>query len=243
LNIQKLLTAALVLTLWPSSVSAQSSWEIVDNSFLIEEAFNQERGVFQNIVTWTRARDGSWQTMFVQEWPAPGIRHQVSYSVPFSSVDGAEGFSDALLNYRYQLLHESRRQPALAPRASLVLPTGRKENGLGSGRMGLELNLPASKHFGNVYVHGNAGLRWLPDVSRQTFVGASGIWQTTPMFNLILEAIGELHGAFTISPGFRRGWNIGERQIVVGLAVPLVRRNGSTDSSLLTYFSYELPFH
>ncbi len=223
-------------------VYAQSSWEILDNSFLIEEAFNQERGVFQNIVTWTRGEDGGWQTTFVQEWPAPGVRHQLSYSLPFSGVNGSTGINDVLLNYRYQLLSEDGRRPAMAPRVSLVVPTGREEDGLGEGATGLELNVPVSKHFGNLYLHGNAGVRWLPDVARHTVVGASGIWRTSPMFNLLLEAIGEIGESFTLSPGFRRGWNIGERQIVAGVAVPVSRRGRSSSAAVLTYFSYELPF-
>jgi len=40
--------------------AAAWKWEILDNSFLVEEAFNQEAGVVQNILTWTRGRDGTW---------------------------------------------------------------------------------------------------------------------------------------------------------------------------------------
>ena len=47
-------------------------WEITDNSFLVEEAFNQEAGVVQNILTWTRGHHGTWDGNFTQEWPAPG---------------------------------------------------------------------------------------------------------------------------------------------------------------------------
>ncbi|HET9768159.1 MAG TPA: hypothetical protein VFS60_15000, partial [Thermoanaerobaculia bacterium] len=36
------------------ATDSSRKWEITDNSFLVEEAFNQERGVFQNIATWTR---------------------------------------------------------------------------------------------------------------------------------------------------------------------------------------------
>ena len=46
----------------------------------------------------------------------------------------------------------------------------------------------------------------------------------------------------TISPGFRRAWNAGEQQIVVGLALPISRSNNDVSVSALTYFSYELPF-
>jgi hypothetical protein len=131
---------ALFLLAWCARVEAQGAasaaasrkWEIVDNSFLVEEAFNQEAGVFQNIFTWVLSRHGAWAGNFTQEWPLPNTRHQ------FSSV----------------VLDES----------------------------------------------------------------------------------------FTLSPGFRRGWNFGERQFVIGIAAPITRSEGRSTTALLTYLSYELPF-
>ena len=64
----------------------------------------------------------------------------------------------------------------------------------------------------------------------------------TPMFNLMLEAFSALDRSTTVAPGFRRGWNVGDRQVVVGAAVPLPHVGGTTTAALLTYFSYELPF-
>jgi hypothetical protein len=169
------------------------------------------------------------------------MTHQFSYTVPFVSLDGRRGFGDVLINYRYQLLQETDGRPAMSPRLSLILPTGRENDGLGSGVVGLQLNGPVSKQFGDVYLHANAGWTWLPDVERTTHVAGSGIWRVTPMFNLMLEIVVELEESATMSPGFRRGWNIGDRQVVVGAAVPLTR-GGATTAALLTYFSYELPF-
>src|SRR5437773_2604871 len=102
--------------------NAAQKWEIIDNSFLVEEAFNQEAGVFQNIFTWARSRDGSWDAAFTQEWPAPNMAHQFSYTLGFSHAGSATGIGDVLLNYRYQLRAESARAPALSPRVSLILP-------------------------------------------------------------------------------------------------------------------------
>ena len=62
------------------------------------------------------------------------------------------------------------------------------------------------------------------------------------MFNLMLEGLIAVNNSATISPGFRRGWNFGDKQLVIGAAVPLTRAAGSTSAALLTYFSYELPF-
>jgi hypothetical protein len=236
-----ILAVALFVTVAPP-VAAQGKWEILDNSFLVEESFNQEAGVFQNIFTWTRVGRDTWEGTFTQEWPVPGIRHQLSYTVPFSRSNGASGLNDVMVNYRYQVLEETARRPAFAPRASLIVPTGREADGLGDGTFGLEINLPASKQFGDIYVHANAGLRWLPDADRHGFVAASAIWRTTPMFNLMLEVIDDFEAGVTVSPGFRRAWNVGERQIVIGFAVPVTRSSGTSTAAALSYFSYELPF-
>jgi hypothetical protein len=217
-------------------------FEITDNSFLVEEAFNQESGVVQNIFVWARNRDGLWDATFTQEWPAPGMTHQFSYTVPFSGTGQANGVGDVLLNYRYQLRTEKTGGPAVAPRLSLILPTGRESDGLGDGVVGLQMMVPASRQLGDLYVHANAGYTWLPGVQRTTVVAGSGVWRVAPMFNLMLEAVGEVGDSMTVSPGFRGGWNFGERQVVIGAALPVRRAASRTEISLLTYFSYELPF-
>jgi hypothetical protein len=222
--------------------NAAQKWEIIDNSFLVEEAFNQEAGVFQNIFTWARSRDGSWDAAFTQEWPAPNMAHQFSYTLGFSHAGSATGVGDVLLNYRYQLRAESARGPALSPRVSLILPTGREADGLGSGVTGLQINMPASKQFGNLYLHANAGYTWLPNVEGAPRVAGGGIWRAAPMVNLMFESVLEFDQSVTVSPGIRGGWNFGDHQLVVGAAVPFTRADGSTTAAILTYFSYELPF-
>jgi hypothetical protein len=47
---------------------------------------------------------------------------------------------------------------------------------------------------------------------------------------------------FTLSPGVRGGWNVGDKQIVIGAAVPVTWNAGESNTALLVYFSYELPF-
>jgi hypothetical protein len=233
----------------PVWAQAQTKWEILDNSFLVEEAFNQESGVVQNILTWVRARDGTWGVGFTQEWPAPDTTHQLSYSLLFANSGEATGVGDVLLNYRFQLREETGNWPALSPRVSLILPTGRESDGLGAGGAGLDVNLPASKQLGDFYVHANAGYTWLPKVPRTHDVAsgvwrvaASGIWRAAPMLNLMLEGLVQVGELVTVSPGVRRGWNFGERQIVIGLAAPVTLADGRTTTALLAYLSYELPF-
>ena len=84
--------------------------EIQDNSFLIEEAYNQEFGVVQHISTFIRLwNSGDWVYSFTQEWPVPGDpRHQ--FSVTAAAVRRGDfpsqgaGVGDLYLNYRYQLI-------------------------------------------------------------------------------------------------------------------------------------------
>jgi Putative MetA-pathway of phenol degradation len=236
------IAAVLLLCGARDAATQPAKWEIIDNSFLVEESFNQERGVFQNIFTWTRVRAGSWQASFTQEWPVLGITHQLSYTIPFAKLDDARGLNDVLLNYRYQLFEESARRPAVSPRISLILPTGSEAGGLGDGTGGLQINVPMSKQLGRFYLHGNGGVTWLANVSSTPFAAGSVIWRTSRTLNVLLEVVGEIGDSFTVSPGFRRAWTFGERQIVGGLALPITRSDARNQVALLTYFSYELPF-
>lgn len=55
-----------------------------------------------------------------------------------------------LINYRYQALTETVQRPALAPRVSVILPSGREQDGLGGGDVGWQVNLPFSKQRGDL---------------------------------------------------------------------------------------------
>src|SRR5689334_18063846 len=101
---------AIFLLFSASILSADSEPVIQDNSFLIEEAYNQEFGVVQHINTFMRLFGSKdWIYTFTQEWPLPADpRHQLSYTLALTrcgafSREGA-GIGDALLNYRYQLV-------------------------------------------------------------------------------------------------------------------------------------------
>ncbi|HEV8718858.1 MAG TPA: hypothetical protein VGX03_39315 [Candidatus Binatia bacterium] len=150
--------------------------EIEDNSFLIEEAYNQESHVVQHILTarWGESRDEhpsrrGWDFEFTQEWPLFSQRHQLSYTIPFSFTrqgrDHQDGVGDIELNYRLQALMENEWLPAFAPRFTLILPTGSRNEGTGNGVVGYDWNLPFSKKLGSRFaVHANLGLTYLPDV-------------------------------------------------------------------------------
>ena len=253
--------AALVLMLvlgWAMPAAAQTppeKFQILDNSFLVEEAFNQEAGIFQNIFAFNRTRGGEWESTFTQEWPVRSMTHQLSFTLPILAIDGRRGVGDLLINYRYQLWEESATRPAFAPRLSLVLPTGSTDKGLGSGTAGLQVNLPFSKQAArDVYVHWNAGFTWLPDTDTaeglfDPTLAASAIWRARPMVNPMVEVVAEFPDAVTgreqfvtLSPGIRIGRNVGETQLVFGAAVPVTFGAGRTNKAIFGYFSYELPF-
>ena len=139
---------------------------IEDNSFLVEEAYNQEAGVVQHIfnAVYTKdARRHGWQFSFTQEWPVYGLDHQLSYTIPsFHLVDDGDhqnGIGDVLLNYRYQALEEGPGKPAFAPRFSLILPTGSRNRGTGNGVVGYQWSLPFSKKVASRLALQRFGLR------------------------------------------------------------------------------------
>ena len=194
---------------------------------------------------------------FTQEWPAPTIRHQLSYSLAAESIAAKAGFGDVYLNYRYQALEEGPGRPAFSPRVSLIVPSGRVAAGGGEG--GVQVNLPVSKQRGDFHFHGNGGFTWLPRGERSDLVSpslsGSVIYRLRPMFHLMLESVAgfdagdtpqgtvERTRSFTISPGVRGGWDVAEdAQVILGFAVPITRASGESSAGVFLYFSYELPF-
>jgi DtxR family Mn-dependent transcriptional regulator len=232
--------AALLVAALASPAFAQAQpFEITDNSFFVEEAFNQEPGIFQNILGVRLREEGGWAAAFTQEWPLFTQRHQFSYVLPYSDVGGVSGVGDVLINYRLQALTESTRAPAFSPRLSLIVPTG-----VGDGDAGWQVNLPFSKQVGDAYLHWNAGFTRVGGTSTP-MVAASGIWRARPMLNLMLESVVEFadpDAVVILSPGLRTGFNSGDAQTIFGFAVPFEFTGGSTDVGVFGYFSYELPF-
>lgn len=267
--------AALVLLLvggGPAAAQAPASataepFRITDNSFLVEEAFNQEAGIFQNIFGVQFHEHAEWDFGFTQEWPVGSGKHQLSYTVPLSRLGDNTGVGDLFIHYRYQLRAETAGGPAFSPRLSLILPSGREQDGLGAGVVGWQVNLPLSKQRGDFYFHWNAGLTWLPGVSADRpgasedvvhlvtpHLAGSAIWRTRPMLHLMLEAQAEFEEgitpvgaterttALTVAPGLRGGWNLDDQQLILGVAVPVAFADDVRNAGVFLYLSYELPF-
>lgn len=250
----------------PATAHAQEAARaapIADNSFLIEEAYNQERGVVQHIntISWPRG-SGTWSYAFTQEWPLGGPRHQLSYTLPVVHQD-ATRIGDVALNYRYQLVGTEGRV-AVAPRITVVMPTGSAAAGAGTGGMGIQAALPVSAVVTSWLVtHANVGLTVTPSAADMTGdhatstavnLGASAIWLPFPTFNVMLEVVWS-HAAnvagpgvtvgttqLLVSPGVRWAYNLGGLQIVPGIAFPIgVGPSRGTDL-VYVYLSFEHPF-
>ena len=255
----------------PSPLPAQSRDEpppIEDNSFLIEEAYNQGPGVVQHINTFLHStRGAAWVYTFTQEWPLGGQKHQVSYTIPLARIDDAgargTGLGDIAINYRYQVGGEGAI--ALAPRLTVLLPTGASRRALGSGGTGLQGNLPLSATLpARLVAHSNAGITYTPrarDISgnfaatRSYFLGQSVIWLAHPKLNLMLEstwsAVEEVAGRgrtersteFLLSPGLRGAIDFPSGlQIVPGLAFPFGIGSSRGERAIFVYLSFEHGF-
>ncbi|HEU4697618.1 MAG TPA: hypothetical protein VFS40_00405 [Gemmatimonadales bacterium] len=244
----------------PTPANAQ----IADNSFLIEEAYNQESGVVQHISTFARADDGAWLYTFTQEWPLGGRTHQASYTIPLVHRPAGTGPGDVALNYRFQLVGgEARAQ--VAPRVSLVLPVGAVRHQRGAGGLGLQVHLPLSVALGRALVaHLNAGATLHPRARDAQGVGAttgalnlgaSAVWLLRPRLNLLAEVVwvrgASVAGAgsrswaseMLVSPGVRWALDFpGGLQVVPGLAYAIGVGPSRGADQVLAYLSFEHRF-
>jgi hypothetical protein len=251
-------TASAIAQQQATQKPAAAPFDITDNSFLVEEAFNQEPGIFQNIFTSVHDTD-QWAFGFTQEWPLASQTHQLSYTLAWAHTPDDNEFGVTFINYRWQAMMEGPGRPAFSPRLSVILPTASIESADHSS--GLQINLPFSKQTGDVYWHWNAGLTWQPSAGdgedarslESPFFAGSAIVRLMPMLNVMLESVVLLQEeplaaattrdkSFTLSPGLRGGWNIGDSQLILGFAVPVTWDGGDRNTAAFFYASYELPF-
>jgi len=253
-----------------SSDQSNNVPSIQDNSFLVEEAYNQEDGVIQHInsVLWL-SQSHDWIYAETDEWPLRSLKHQLSLTLtglhagdfPGSGL----GWGDAILNYRYQLLGSGDAKVAMAPRLSLWLPTGDSSLGRGFGSVGLQTNLPISiQHSRRIVTHWNAGASWLPHARNEagssasvvaTNLGQSTVWLAKPRLNFLIETfwLGAervvddnktdwSHDLF-VSPGIRWAYNFRNGlQIVPGIAIPIGVGPSAGEKGMIFYLSFEHPF-
>lgn len=255
-------------------VGVQSLWAqteypeaISDNSFMLEEAYNQEARVVQHIsgLIYTRPSK-DWEYGLTQEWPMFFLphqeKHQLSYTLPYQWLhNGPSGFGDVAVNYRYQWMAD----PAgynVSPRFTVLLPTGDDNKGLGSGKMGYQIGLPVSKRLSAQWAaHVNVGMTMVPGVDvgskkkiqKAYNIGASAIWLVKSNLNVFVEYVSVFEdevdgtslknkGTHIINPGFCFAREIGSMQVVPGLSVPLQLNGSSKTKQIFVYLSMEHPF-
>lgn len=240
---------------------------IQDNSFLIEEAYNQEPGVIQHISLFQRDRaSGDWVYTYTEEWPAFGQAHQLSVTLPVQRSNAlAErkvGVGDLALNYRWQAIGNGETAVAVSPRLTLLLPTGDWQRGFGAGKPGAQVNLPISSMLGQYFVtHTNVGATWIPSArslagtgdSVAMNLGQSLIWLLHANVNLMFEAaysFGEQTLAtgtqskqsLFLSPGIRGAVDLPVWlgvQVVGGVAAPIGVGPSSGERGAIAYLSFE----
>ena len=258
----RLALAALTL----AAPLALAEGPIQDNSFLMEEAYNQEEGVVQHINTFQRFRDsGGWIYTFTQEWPVGGVKHQFSYTVPvLRPGDTSSGVGDIALNYRYQLLGDGEAKVAIAPRFSVIVPSGDEKQGRGLGATSYQNNNAMSVVLApSLVAHSNLGFTFTRNARNADGrkadlwawnAGQSFIWLASQRVNLMLEAIylsaqesdaGQTKTVKSalVSPGVRWSYDFESGlQIVPGIAFPIGVGPSRHEKSVFVYLSFEHPF-
>lgn len=244
---------------------------VQDNSFLVEEAYNQEAGTVHHALLLQHARHGSgWVLGFSQEWPLQGQRHQVGFTLPFihsetPGIGSASGVGDLLVNYRFQAVGAPGTSIWVAPRATVLVPSGAWQHGRGAGSVGLQFAVPATLELApTLTAHLNGSLtlwRAARDVvgARASMASVSGgaslVWLPLPGLNFLTEVIVEdaaevagpgsvsRRGAVFLAPGVRGAHNMGNGlQIVPGIAYAIGLGHAGSDSALLLYLSVEHRF-
>jgi hypothetical protein len=232
----------LAILLFATGLSAQTAHEdlmaIQDNSFLLEEAYNQDPGVVQHIGVFTRAREGdAWELSFTEEFSfLSSMKHQLSYSAAYTD----EGFGDLELNYRYQLVGDADATLAITPRLTVIIPT---EN---EGDTAVDAAIALSRILApRIAAHTNAGVTFLTSGDgHEINLGQSIVYAPSSKYQLLLEATyshpEEGDDEILVSPGIRwvynrpSGW-----QIVPGMGLPIGVGESAGDDAVLLYLSFE----
>lgn len=253
------LIVAMLVTAF--AVSAQDPIE--DNSFLLEEAYNQEKGVIQFINTFYRARGGNWGYSFTNEMPVKRQEHQFSYTINVARNGGSARFGDTYLNYRYQASGIGEDEKiAVAPRVSVILPTGSYRHETGNGAVGFQFNLPVSvTHSKKVVTHWNAGATTVPRARNRNGeranikgfnLGQSTVFLARNNFNVLVETVWNYNEAviarnrkegeysLLVNPGIRWAWNLKNGfQVVPGVGVPIGVGPSRGERGVFLYLSLE----
>jgi hypothetical protein len=230
---------------------------IEDNSFLLEEAFNQTPGVIQCTAI-NHIKRGVAELNFECEMPMKGELHQLSVSVPAKVFQSTVGLEDIMISYR-PLVFGRHRWVMATPRLSVILPSGKASRGFGNGLWGIECNVALTKQLSrrlisHVNLRSSSFLKNLMHESQQNrfhyqSAGTSLIFAAAKGFDLMAEVTTSNEGPgfsrasswnFIGNPGFRFCLKINEFLVVPGISTPLALLSGRpTLSQVLFYISIE----
>lgn len=243
---------------------------IQDNSFLMEEAYNQENGVVQHINTFQRMwSSGDWVYTETDEWPVWTAKHQLSVMTVVNHAGdypgSGAGLGDTAFNYRYQLIGNGESKIAVSPRLTMLFASGNPVQGRGFGGNGVQISLPMSVVHGKRFVsHWNVGTTIIPhqknDAGQKASaydvnLGNSVVWLINPRFNAFVETLwGSTEDVVApgktvrsqslyINPAIRWAYNFKSGlQIVPGLGMPIGVGPSAGDKGVFLYLSFEHPF-
>ena len=251
-------------------LSSFTALAVVDNSFLLEEAYQQPSGTYQFIQTYQTAfkKGSGYDYGFALEAPITDLVHQFSFSGTRSrSEDVSHGsMSDITINYRYQPYNRDGK--LVTERFGLILPTGRVDQGSGRGVLGFEFMQAATIIFSERWAnHWNLGVSLFPrakfsDTQKRTTLtevkaGTSWVYFLQDDINLMMELFleteqtlnedneQETEMSVTLSPGIRFGksYDWKEMEVVPGFGFPVQFAESNTDVGMILYLSFEPKLH
>lgn len=235
---------------------------VEDNSFLVEEAYNQEPGVVQFINVYQKNKEtNDWNYTFINEIPMGSQSHQFSYEFPFIHTDSSSStdIGDVKFNYRYEFFRSDKI--VTTGRFSVKTPTGKYDKGMGTGQTGQEISLVSSVIVSDKWVqHWNMGASYTPNSKNASgakadnssfFLANSNVWLFTDNLNFMLETVAtsteattadkktEWSSTVTLSPSLRYAIDYKDWQFVPGFAVPTGVGPTAGTVQYLVYLSIE----
>lgn len=230
---------------------------VEDNSFLLEEAYNQNPGEIQLIQRYQTFQHERPEYGVEIEAPITDNTHQFSLA-----IGRQENLSDLEVGYRFQAINVEGKM--LTEGLRIILPTGSLRNESDHGVVGYEWLQSATVVFNEkISNHWNLGVRVYPnaespstsdDRTLTNFIGGTSlVYYYQEDLNFLLEGLfeseemiddrGEIESEvrFTLNPGVRFAWNIDwqKSQIVPGIAFPVVFNDEKTNPGVFFYFSWE----
>jgi hypothetical protein len=124
-----------------------------DNSFFLEEAFNQEKGIMQysSNFYFDNLRGGDFLYTFTHEIPITQ-RHQLNYTLQYHVLNSpatgekSNGPGDINVSYHY-MISGKMDWIMVIPSINIIVPTGKAVNGQGVGGAGAQLGVAITKRL------------------------------------------------------------------------------------------------